>query len=93
LRTLLLSQIVDGIWCAYWLQWAAIGVREAMAGPEDPNGGAALPPAGKAETLTYVCDIIGELKQLADKAGYRTLAAILGAAHIEARQQKDAHTR
>jgi hypothetical protein len=66
-----------------------------MAGPEDPNGGAGIPPASssKAETLNYICDIIYELKQLAEKAGYRTLAAILGAALIEARLQNDEHKR
>jgi len=32
-------------------------------------------------------DIIRELKQLADKSGYRTLSAILGAALMEAHLQ------
>jgi hypothetical protein len=32
-------------------------------------------------------DIIRELKQLADKSGYRTLSAILGAALVEAHLQ------
>jgi hypothetical protein len=65
-----------------------------MAGPEDPNGGAGLPPtSSKAETLSYICDIIGELKHLAEKAGYRTLAAILGAALIEAHLQNDERKR
>jgi len=69
-------------------------VHIVIAGPEDPNGGAGVPPAsGKAETLNYICDIIYELKLLAEKAGYRTLAAILGAALIEARLQNDEHKR
>lgn len=65
-----------------------------IAGPEDPNGGAGLPPAGgKSETLDYVTDIIRELKQLAESAGCRTLAAILGVALIEARIQSDESER
>lgn len=65
-----------------------------MAGPEDPNGGTGLPSAGsKAETLSYLCDIIYELKQLAEKSGLRSLAAILGAALIEARTQREEQNR
>jgi hypothetical protein len=64
------------------------------AGPEDPNGGAGLPPASSAtETLSYVSDIIHELKQLAEKAGYKTLAAILAAALVEARTQNEQSKR
>jgi len=36
-------------------------------------------------TLSYVADIVSELEQLVDKAGHKTLAAILGAAAVEAR--------
>jgi hypothetical protein len=61
-----------------------------IAGPEDPNGGAGLPPASsRTETLSYITYIIEELKRLAEKAGHRTLAAILGAALIEARIQSE----
>lgn len=60
-----------------------------IAGPEDPHGGGRLPPANKTETLSYVTDIIFELKQLADKAGYRTLSAILSVALLEARIQNE----
>jgi hypothetical protein len=62
---------------------------EAMiAGPDDPNGRTGLPPArSKSETLSYVTDIIEELKRLADKSGYRTFAASLAAALAEARLQ------
>jgi hypothetical protein len=61
-----------------------------IAGPEDPNGRSGLPPASsRTETLSYITDIIEELKRLAEKAGYRTLAAILGAALIEARIQSE----
>jgi hypothetical protein len=61
-----------------------------IAGPEDPNGGAELPSASsRIETLNYLTDIIEELKRLAEKAGYRTLAAILAAALTEARIQSD----
>ena len=36
-----------------------------MPGPNDPNGGANLPPvSSKIETLTYICEIILELRQL-----------------------------
>jgi hypothetical protein len=59
-----------------------------IGGPEDP--GAGWRPAGSnTETLNYIYDIIRELKQLAEKAGYRTLAAILGAALVEARLQDE----
>jgi hypothetical protein len=61
-----------------------------MPGPNDPNGGANLPPvSSKIETLTYICEIILELRQLAERSGCRSLAAILGAALIEARIQRD----
>jgi hypothetical protein len=60
-----------------------------IAGPEDPNGGAGLPASSRTETLSYITDIIEELKRLAEKAGYRTLAGILGAALIEARIQSE----
>jgi hypothetical protein len=64
------------------------------AGPEDPNGGAGLPPASSTnETLSYISDIIHELKQLAENAGYRTLAAILAAALVEARIQNEQSKR
>lgn len=61
-----------------------------MAGREDPRNGAGFPPeASKAETLSYLCEIVYDLKLMADKAGYRTLTAILGAALIEARIQSE----
>jgi hypothetical protein len=61
-----------------------------MAGPEDPRDGTGFPPAAsKAETLSYLCEIIRDLKLMADRADYRTLAAILGAALIEARIQSE----
>jgi len=61
-----------------------------MAGPEDPNGGAGAPPAAsKAETLSYLCEIICDLKLIAERAGYKTLAAILAAALVEARIQSN----
>ncbi|WP_171988042.1 hypothetical protein [Hyphomicrobium sp. NDB2Meth4] len=43
----------------------------------------------RGDTLSYLCDIINELKQLADRGGQRTLSAILAAALVEARTQKD----
>jgi hypothetical protein len=57
-----------------------------MIGPPDQPG-AEGQGASKSETLNYVHDIIRELKQLADKAGYTTLSAILGAALVEAHAQ------
>ncbi len=61
-----------------------------MAGPEDPNNGAGFSPiATRTETLRYLCEIIYDLKLMADKSGYKTLAAILNAALIEARLQSD----
>jgi hypothetical protein len=71
-----------------------MGARLPMAGPEEPNNGIHLPPIrSKAETLTYLCEIIIELRQLAEKSGCRSLAAILGAALIEARIQREIHNR
>jgi hypothetical protein len=64
-----------------------------MAGPEDPNGEADQGPAvRKTDTLNYLCEIIYELKHLADSSGQRTLSAILAAALTEARIQND-HAR
>ena len=42
-----------------------------------------------SDTLGYLCDIIHELKHLADRSGQRTLSAILAAALTEARIQND----
>ncbi len=66
-----------------------IGIQLMIAGPEDPNGGGGEPFASKAETLTYLSDIIFELKQLADRSGCRTLGAILNVALLEARIQDE----
>lgn len=61
-----------------------------MARREYPKGDAGLPSiSNRTETLTYLCEIIFELKQLAEKSGCRSLAAILGAALVEARAQRD----
>ena len=66
------------------------GAKAMIAGPDDPNGRTGMPPArSKSETLSYVTDIIEELKRLADKSGYRTLGAILAAALAEARLQSE----
>ena len=56
-----------------------------IGGPDQP--GADGQGASKSDTLDYVHDIIRELQQLADKAGYTTLSAILGAALVEALAQ------
>jgi len=57
-----------------------------IGGPDHP--GAGWQGAGSnAETLSYIYDIIRELKQLTDKAVHSTLSAILGAALVEARIQ------
>jgi hypothetical protein len=56
-----------------------------IGSPDQP--GADGQGASSSETLSYVHDIIRELKQLADKAGYTTLSAILGAALVEAHAQ------
>ena len=64
-----------------------------MVGSEDPNGGdGQRQPSPTTDTLGYLCDIIHELKHLADRSGQRTLSAILAAALTEARIQND-HTR
>ncbi|MEI9900313.1 MAG: hypothetical protein WDN31_09515 [Hyphomicrobium sp.] len=60
-----------------------------MAGPEDGDGGGLGRVARQPDSLDYLCDIIVELKSLADRSGQRTLSAILAAALTEARIQKD----
>jgi hypothetical protein len=61
-----------------------------MTGPNEPNNGRGPPPlAQSAHTLGYLCDLIHELKHLADRSGQRTLSAILAAALVEARIQND----
>lgn len=64
-----------------------------MAASEDPKGGPGQHQSSRAaDTLGYLCDIIQELKNLADRSGQRTLSAILAAALTEARIQND-HTQ
>lgn len=58
-----------------------------IAGPEDPNSRAGHPTRTRCETLDYITEIVEELKRLADRDNHRTLAALLGAALTEARQQ------
>jgi len=60
-----------------------------MAGPQDQNGDPGRTPGRRAETLNYLCDLIVELKHLADRSGQRTLSAILAAALTEARIQSE----
>lgn len=65
-----------------------------MAGPEDPNGASRRSASPrKSDTLGYLCDIIFELKHLADRSGQRTLSAILAAALTEAQIQNDQERR
>ncbi len=59
-----------------------------IAGPEDPNSRRVSDAkTSRSDTLYYISDIVQELKRLAEKAEYRTLAAILGVALLEARTQ------
>ncbi len=61
-----------------------------MAGPGDPNGGIGKPPPSRGgDTLEYLCELIIELRQIADNSGQPTLSAILAAALTEARIQKN----
>jgi hypothetical protein len=65
-----------------------------MAGPHDPNGGSEPKAAiGSAHSLNYLCELIVELKHLADRSGQRTLSAILAAALTEARIQSEEKLR
>ena len=65
-----------------------------MAGAEDPQGGSGQSkPFRNGDSLAYLCDIIVELKHLADQSGQRTLSAILAAALTEARIQSDEKRR
>ncbi len=66
------------------------GKSISMATPEDPNAGLTKAlTSDSAASLGYLCDLIQELKQLADRSGQRTLSAILAAALTEARLQKE----
>lgn len=60
---------------------------------EPENGNVSLKHSSKKSpnlaVLDYLCDIISELKVLSDRSGQRTLSAILAAALVEARIQKD----
>jgi hypothetical protein len=61
-----------------------------MVGREQPRDGAGFAPvASTTEKLSYLCDIIYDLKLMADTGGYRTLSAILGAALVEAHIQNE----
>jgi hypothetical protein len=61
-----------------------------MAGPEDTSAGErGVTTPRNSDSLGYLCDLIYELKQLADRSGQRTLSAILSAALTEARIQSD----
>lgn len=40
-----------------------------------------------ADQLDYLDDMVCELKEMADRSGHTTLAAILALAHIEAQQR------
>ena len=65
-----------------------------MAGSNDTNEqSSSSVSARRSETLGYLCDIIVELKLLADRSGQRTLSAILAAALTEARIQDDTDRR
>lgn len=65
-----------------------------MAEPQEPAGGAGQHPAVRSgDTLSYLCEIIHELKHLADSSGQHTLSAILAAALTEARIQNDDQRR
>ena len=63
-----------------------------MAGPEKANGNETKTrePAGGRESLDYLCGLISELKDLADRSGQKTLSAILAAALTEANIQRNA---
>ncbi len=87
-RAYWLSQVVNVIYQI--LEQSGLGCVHAMAGRNDQNGGAeAHPVVRSADSLSCLCDIIQELKHLADRSGQRTLAAILAAALTEARIQND----
>lgn len=63
-----------------------------MTLPKDHRSGRGAPgPSRNGDVLGYLCDIINELRDLSDKTGQRTLAAILAAALIEARIQASDH--
>lgn len=49
---------------------------------------AALLTATEAERLEYLCDMVGELRSMAEQASFLRLAAILALAHEEAQQQR-----
>ena len=95
---------IHGSLSVYWLLIAIIGCECYLPRPGAVAVGTfirndrpkrtqqwhrAAAPVRNAQTLGYLCDLIHELKHLADRSGQRTLSAILAAALIEARIQND----
>ena len=66
-----------------------------IGGPDEEPSGRDEPLAAgsEAETLSYLSALIEQLMHLADRAGYRTMAAVLSAALTEARIQRDQRRR
>jgi hypothetical protein len=65
------------------------------AGPDDPYGrdGGLRPAGDETQTLSYISELVEELKGLAERSGFPTLASILGAALTESRVQQDEQNR
>lgn len=57
-------------------------VSKNINNPEENNG---IQAATRAEQISYLADMIQELKVMADKSGLPTLSGILEVAHIEAK--------
>jgi hypothetical protein len=71
-----------------------MGRKPMTSGPDEPDfidGGPRI--ANKADTICYLIEIIDELREMAERGGYRTLAAVLKAALVEARVQSEEHDR
>jgi len=68
------------------------GASVGMAVPEKANGieKNTRDPVRGCESLDYLCGLISELKDLADRSGQKTLSAILTAALTEANIQRNA---
>jgi hypothetical protein len=59
------------------------------ADTEEFGVGGARPPVAPVDLLSYVSDMLSELREIADENGWRTLSGLLALAHAEAGIRRD----